>query len=132
MRVPSHQVEDVLRSDISRLDQFLQDILGSNLSPRVYPRIKYSSLLCPMVSFSVGVLRIIVVTDMYKALSIHKIRQNTKMPTFYKTLYLYCLPAIFGDTLRFNPLLKCAVRDKPNDYRGSNSSSNEQVLVITK
>jgi hypothetical protein len=25
---------------------------------------------------------------MYKALSIHKIRQNTKMPTFYKTLYL--------------------------------------------
>jgi len=27
--------------------------------------------------------------DMYKALSIHKIRQNTKMPTFYKTLYLY-------------------------------------------
>jgi hypothetical protein len=42
-----------------------------------------------MVSFSLGVLRIIVVTDMYKALSIHKIRQNTKMPTFYKTLYLY-------------------------------------------
>jgi hypothetical protein len=41
-----------------------------------------------MVSFSVGVLRIIVVRDMYKALSIHKIRQNTKMPTFYKTLYL--------------------------------------------
>ena len=29
-----------------------------------------------------------VVPDMYKALSIHKIRQNTKMPTFYKTLYL--------------------------------------------
>ena len=41
-----------------------------------------------MVSFSVGVLRKIVVPDMYKALSIHKIRQNTKMPTFYKTLYL--------------------------------------------
>src|SRR5215469_1308806 len=41
-----------------------------------------------MVSFSVGVLRNIVVPDMYKALSIHKIRQNTKMPTFYKTLYL--------------------------------------------
>src|SRR5215469_12094758 len=41
-----------------------------------------------MVSFSVGVLRIIVVRDMYKALSIHKIRQNTKMPTFYETLYL--------------------------------------------
>ena len=40
-----------------------------------------------MVSFS-GVLRKIVVPDMYKALSIHKIRQNTKMPTFYKTLYL--------------------------------------------
>jgi hypothetical protein len=43
---------------------------------------------CPMVSFSVGVLRKIVVPDMYKALSIHKIRLNTKMPTFYKTLYL--------------------------------------------
>jgi hypothetical protein len=25
---------------------------------------------------------------MYKALSVHKIRQNTKMPTFYKTPYL--------------------------------------------
>jgi hypothetical protein len=35
-----------------------------------------------------GVLRKIVVTDMYKALPIHKIRQNTKMPTYYKTLYL--------------------------------------------
>jgi hypothetical protein len=33
-----------------------------------------------MVSFSVGVLTKIVVPDMYKALSIHKIRQNTKMP----------------------------------------------------
>jgi hypothetical protein len=41
-----------------------------------------------MVSFSVGVLTKIVVPDMYKALSIHKIRQNTKMPTFCKTLYL--------------------------------------------
>jgi hypothetical protein len=41
-----------------------------------------------MVSFSVGVLRKIVVPDMYKALSIHKIRQNTKMPTLYETLYL--------------------------------------------
>jgi hypothetical protein len=41
-----------------------------------------------MVSFSAGVLTKIVVPDMYKALSIHKIRQNTKMPTFYKTLYL--------------------------------------------
>ena len=41
-----------------------------------------------MVSFSVGVLTKIVVPDMHKALSIHKIRQNTKMPTFYKTLYL--------------------------------------------
>jgi hypothetical protein len=30
------------------------------------------------VSFSVGVLTKIVVPDMYKALSIHKIRQNTK------------------------------------------------------
>src|SRR5215469_1217609 len=48
----------------------------------------FSPFLCPMVSFSVGVLRNIVVPDMYKALSIHKIRQNTKMPTFYKTLYL--------------------------------------------
>jgi transitional endoplasmic reticulum ATPase len=41
-----------------------------------------------MVSLGVGVLTKIVVPDMYKALSIHKIRQNTKMPTFYKTLYL--------------------------------------------
>jgi mycothione reductase len=41
-----------------------------------------------MVSFSVGVLRKIVVPDMYKALSVHKIRQNTKMTTFYKTPYL--------------------------------------------
>jgi ATP-dependent DNA helicase DinG len=40
-----------------------------------------------MVSFSVGVLTKIVVPDMYKALSIHKIRQNTKMPTLFKTLY---------------------------------------------
>ena len=31
---------------------------------------------------------------MYKALSIHKIRQNTKMPTFYETLYL--APMNFG------------------------------------
>jgi hypothetical protein len=44
-----------------------------------------------MVSFSAGVLTKIVVPDMYKALSIHKIRQNTKMPTFYKTLYLVFL-----------------------------------------
>src|SRR5215467_14068299 len=48
----------------------------------------FSPFLCPMVSFSVGVLRKIVVPDKYKALSIHKIRQNTKMPTLYKTLYL--------------------------------------------
>src|SRR5215467_136723 len=49
----------------------------------------FSPFLCPMVSFSVGVLKMVpVVPDMYKALSIHKIRQNTKMPTFYKTLYL--------------------------------------------
>ena len=41
-----------------------------------------------MVSFSVRVLRKIVIPDVYKALSIHKIRQNTKKPTFYKTLYL--------------------------------------------
>jgi len=41
-----------------------------------------------MVSFSVGVLTKIVIPDVYKALSIHKIRQNTKKPTFNKTLYL--------------------------------------------
>jgi hypothetical protein len=41
-----------------------------------------------MVRFSVGVLTKIVVLDMYKALSIHKIRQNTKIPTLNKTLYL--------------------------------------------
>jgi hypothetical protein len=42
-----------------------------------------------MVRFRVeGVLTKIVVPYMYKALSIHKIRQNTKMPTLYKTLYL--------------------------------------------
>src|SRR5215469_10111245 len=52
----------------------------------------FSPFLCPMVSFSVGVLKMVpVVPDMYKALSIHKIRQNTKMPTFYKTLYLLIL-----------------------------------------
>jgi hypothetical protein len=31
---------------------------------------------------------------MYKALSIHKIRQNTKMPTFYKTLYLVGMQSV--------------------------------------
>jgi Transposase IS116/IS110/IS902 family len=41
-----------------------------------------------MVSFSVGVLTKIVVPYMYKALLIHKIRQNTKIPTLFKTLYL--------------------------------------------
>jgi hypothetical protein len=40
----------------------------------------------PRFSRLKSVLRKIVVTDMYEALSIHKIRQNTKMPTFYKTL----------------------------------------------
>jgi hypothetical protein len=49
-----------------------------------------------MVSFSVGVLTKIVVPDMYEALSIHKIRQNTKMPTFYKTLYLATLMPVLS------------------------------------
>src|SRR5215469_17070760 len=84
----------------------------------------FSPFLCPMVSFSVGVLRNIVVPDMYKALSIHKIRQNTKMPTFYKTLYLitisYRLESISNITLNYALIGLIYFLDWRNFYVASN------------